>query len=83
MESLEIRGSRVFDLTFANYTIFSYFLIFLLSIDLHCLIPAVIIYIVNPIAEFTLPIGVPTNEAKKDFESQPVIVETKANKCSM
>ena len=45
--------------------------------DLYFLIPAVFTQMFNPTAEITIPIGIPTNEAKAEIGSQPVIVEPK------
>ena len=50
-------------------------LVFFFIIDLYFLIPAVITQIFNPIAELTIPIRIPTKEAKADIEMHPVIVE--------
>ena len=40
------------------------------------LIPAVIAQFFNPIAELVIPIGIPTNEAKAEIETQPMIAKT-------
>ena len=42
---------------------------------LYFLIPAVIIQVFNPIAELVIPIGIPTEEAKAEMETPPLIVE--------
>ena len=51
------------------------FFLFLI-IDLYFLILAVVTQIFNPTAEFTIPVGIPTIEAKAEIETYPVIVET-------
>ena len=50
---------------------------FFLIIDLYFLIMAVIPHIFNPTAGLAISIGIPTNEAKKEIETHPVITETK------
>ena len=37
----------------------------------------------NPIAELVIPIGIPTEEAKAEMETHPVILEAKIRKCSI
>ena len=54
-----------------------------LIIDWYFWIPAVIAQIFNPIAEFVIPIGIPSKEAKAKIKIQPVILETKIRKCSI
>ena len=49
--------------------------LFLFLNDLYVLIPAIIAQIFNPIADFVIPIGIPTKEAKAEMETHPVIVE--------
>ena len=61
---------------FANNTISSCFLYFVLIIDLCFSILGVIAQIFNPIAELAIPIGMPIKEAKAEFEMHSVIVET-------
>ena len=51
--------------------------------DLYFLIPAVITQIFHPTAEFTIPTGAPTKEAKSEMETHSVTVETKIIKCSI
>ena len=65
----------LFNLVFANNTILSCSFFFFLIIDLHFLIPGAIAQTFNPIAELTIPIGIPTKEAKAQMETYPVIVE--------
>ena len=48
-------------------------------IDLYFLIPAPID---NPTAEFAIPTGTSTNEAKAEIEKHPITAETKRIKCS-
>ena len=54
----------LFNLDFGNCTVLSFFLYFLLIIDLYSFIPAVIAQIYNPIAELIISMGIPTKEAK-------------------
>ena len=56
------------------------FLPFFLIIDLQFLILEVITQIFNPTAEFVIPTGIPTAEAKAEIKIQPVKVEAKINK---
>ena len=65
----------LFNLDFANNTILSCFFLFFLIIDLHFLILAVITQTFNPIVKLAIPIGIPTEEAKVEMETHPVIVE--------
>ena len=48
-----------------------------LIIDLYFLIPAVIAQSYNPFAEFVMPIGIPSKEAKAEIEIRPVIGKLK------
>ena len=74
----------LFNLDFANNTIFlCFFFFFFLIIDLYFLIPATIAHILNPIAELVIPIEIPSKEAKAEIEIHPLIVEAKIRKCSM
>ena len=59
----------LFNLDFANKTIFSCF--FFLFIDSYFLIPAVITQTFNPVAELVIPIGKPTKEAETEMETYP------------
>ena len=65
----------LFNLNFANNTVLSWFFLFLLIIDLHFLIPAVITQIFEPIVELAIPIGIATKEGKAEMETHPIIVE--------
>ena len=73
----------IFNSDFANNAILSCFFFFFLNIDLYFLIPAVITKIFNPIAEFVIPTETSTKRAKAEIKTHPVIVETKASKCSI
>ena len=73
---LEIKASMLFSSVIASNTILLCFFLFLI-IDF--LIPAVIAQLFNPIAELTMPIGIPTKEASV----YPVTGETKISKCSV
>ena len=76
IKALEIKTSMLFNLSFANYIILLYFVFFfLIIIDLYFLLPAATAKIINPIAELVIPIGIPTNEAKAEMETHPVIAE--------
>ena len=44
-------------------------------IDVYFLIPAVIAHVFDPAAELLMPIGIPTNEANAEMETQPVTTE--------
>ena len=52
-------------------------LLLFLCYSLTFFITAVIAQISNPIAEFIIPIGIPTKEAKAEIEIHSVIVERK------
>ena len=71
----------LFNLNFANNTIWSCFFSFFLIIDLYFLTPAVIKHIFNPVAELVIPIGIPAKEAKAETETHPVIVEITISEC--
>ena len=49
----------------------------LLMINLHILIPTVIAQILNQIAKLVMLTGTPTNEAKAEIETYPLIAEIK------
>ena len=69
-----MKTSIVFNLVFASSTIL---LCFLLIIDLYFLIPATVLQIFIPTAELEMPtIGMPTNEANVEIETQPLTAET-------
>ena len=70
----------LFNLDFANNTIFSCFFFFLLIIDLYSLIVAVIAQIFNPIAELVILIGIPTKQVKAEMETHLVTAEAKIRK---
>ena len=56
--------------------------LFFLIIDLYFLIPAVIAQnFFNSIADFVIPITIPSKEAKAAIEIHPVIIEAKIRKC--
>ena len=58
------------------------FFIFLI-IDLHFLIPAVIVQTLNPITELVISIRIPMKEVKAEIEIHPVIVEAKIRRCPL
>ena len=57
--------------------------LFIFLIGLYLLIPAVITQIFNPIAELVIHIKIPTKEAKKEIETNPVIVEITISESSV
>ena len=57
--------------------------LFIFLISLYLLIPAVITQIFNPIAELVIHIEIPTKEAKKEIETNPVIVEITISESSV
>ena len=67
----------LFDLDFANNTVFSCFFSFFLIIDLYFLTTAVIAQIFNPTAKLIIPTGIPTKEVKPELEAPPVTLEPK------
>ena len=67
----------LFNLDFASDIILSCFFLFVLFIDLHFIIPAVVTQIFNPVAELVIPIRIPTKEAKAEMETHSVIAEIK------
>ena len=79
IKSLEIKTSTLFNLFFVDNTILSSFFLF---IDLYVLFPAVITEIVNPTTELATPVGIITNEAKVETETEPVNVENKISEVS-
>ena len=78
IKTLEIRTSKVFNLSFPNLsfpTTLSCFLFFSFIIDLDFLITAIIAQIFIPAAELFIPTGTQTNEASADIETQQLTVE--------
>ena len=65
IKALEIETSILFNWGFATSTILSCFSLFFSFIDLYFLIPAVITQNFNQIAERVIPIGIPTEGAKR------------------
>ena len=57
--------------------------LFIFLIGLYLLIPAVTTQIFNPIAELVIHIEIPTKEAKKEIETNPVIVEITISESSI
>ena len=68
---------------FANNTILSCFFFFFLIISSYFLIPTVTAQIFNPIAEYVIPIGIPSKEAKAEIKTHPVNERAKIRKCSI
>ena len=66
-----------------NSTILSCFFFLFLITDLYLLIPAVTAQIFNSIAEFVIPIRIPSKEAKAAIEIHPVTAENKIRKYSI
>ena len=83
IKTLEINTSMLFNLYFAINIILSCFFPFFVIIDLYFLIPAAITQIFNHTEELTTPIGIPTEEAKVEIETHPVIVEVTISKRSI
>ena len=67
----------LFNLDFASNTILSCFFFFLVNIGLYFLYHAGIIQNFNPTAEFVIPLGIPTKEAKVETEKNPLTIEIK------
>ena len=72
--------SVLFNLDFANNTVFSYFFLFFLIIDSYFLIPAVIAKLSNPTAELIIHIGISIKEEKIELETHLV---TNISKCGV
>ena len=81
-EALEIRTSIVFNSSYSNNTILSYFLFYFFVNEFYFLIPAVISQICIPTVELVIVTETQANEANAETETQPVTVETKISKCS-
>ena len=73
----------LFNLDFAINTISSSIFFVFLIIDLYFLIPAAVAQIFNPIAEFAIPIRIPSKEAKAEVDIHVVTEEAKMRKCSI
>ena len=73
----------LFNLDFASNTISSCIFFVFLIIDLYFLIPAAVAQIFNPIAEFAIPIRIPSKEAKAEVDIHAVTEEAKMRKCSI
>ena len=73
-KALEIKTLIVFNLVFANNTIFYHVLFLFLNYWLIFLIPAVIAQIFNPIVELVTAIGVSSKQAKPKIETKLVKV---------
>ena len=73
----------LFNLDFASNTISSCIFFVFLIIDLYFLIPAAVAQIFNPIAEFAIPIRIPSKEAKAEIDMHAVTEEAKIRKCSI
>ena len=83
IKSFEIKTSVVFNLSFADNTTLSSFFLFILIINLNFLIPGATTQTFDPTAEMAIPIGMPTNRAKVETETESVTVETKISKFLM
>ena len=70
----------VSNLVFPFNTILSYS--FFLIIDFYFFVPAVIAEVFNLFTELAIPIGVPTNEAKVQIETQSITAEMRKTECS-
>ena len=69
IKDLEIETSMLFNLVFANNTVFSYFFLFFLIIDLYYIIAVVIAQIFNPTTELEISKGIPNNKGKAEIET--------------
>ena len=65
-----MKSSMLFNLVFGKSTIVSSFFFFFLIIDFF--ISAVTVQICNPTTELVIPMGVPSKEAKAEFQTHPV-----------
>ena len=75
VKALENKSFLLFNLDFANYTIFLFFLYYW-----PMLLNSFRYYSnSNGIAELVIAIGIPTKEAKSEMETQPVIIENTIN----
>ena len=52
-------------------------------IDSYFLIPTVVTQSVNPTTEIAITLGIPTNKAKTEIETQAVILEIMIGMCSI
>ena len=75
--ALRIKTSIVFSLVLASNTNLSYFFHFFLIMDLHFLIRAVIVQILNPSAELAILTETPANKANAEMIRHLVMVEMK------
>ena len=73
----------VFNLVVASNTFLQWFCLFFLIIDLTVLISAVITQVFNPTVENAILVGLPTNDAKEETETHPVILDSKISKYTM
>ena len=72
----KLNTSMLFNLDFANNTIYHAFFFFFLIIDWYFLIHAATAKVFNPIAELVIPIGIASKEAI-EIEIHTVTVEAK------
>ena len=77
LKVLEIKTCMLFNLDFANTTIWSCFFLFFLIIDLYFLIIAAIAQMFNPFVKPVISIGISSKDAKSEIEIHPAIVEAK------
>ena len=81
-KALEIKASMVFHVAFVKKTILSCLFFFLFIINLNFLVPTFITQIFDPTAEFAMPIGILSKEAKVEIKTHSVIADTKIGKYS-
>ena len=77
MNRLEIKTSMLFNLVFVNDDVLTCFFFFFRIIDFYFLFPAVIEQIFYSIAEFVIPIGIPSKGVIDETEIYSVFVEAK------
>ena len=67
----------VFNLVFANDTVLSYFFFFFFITDVYFFNSCSYCTQFHPTAELTMPVGIPTKEAKAEIETHPVTAKMK------
>ena len=70
------------NLVFAKKAVSLWFFLFFLIIDLHFLVPSVIVQIFNFTAKLQILIAISVNEAEVEKETNPVVTETKISNYS-
>ena len=83
INSSEIKTLTVFNLFFANNSIWSSYFFSSLILDLHFLIPAVIAKFSNPTVRLAVAKKMSVHKARTEIETQLLIAETKISDCSI